>query len=432
MTHNFIWGNIHLPNTSNELLGNEENIVEIRNFLNNLKQKKNISNCICLYGSIGIGKNLIINLLLKESNFTKTQIDFNYIKNDTMLIDKINEVTNTNIVNIFKKSKNSIIIQNFIPKKNKLDIILNYSNKNKYIPVIFLYNDIKNLNILKNINKVHISTLSFNNMKILLINLSQKINIILNDECLDLLCENCNNNLNRALFIIENIKIHFKEKKIDVEKLKTQLHIFSSKDLDIDTFSMYEKSFQDILSYDDSINFFENDMNGYLLIQENIYNNLNSSNLTEKKTLKIINDYYDKLIDASIFEQEIYTKKNWYMSEYIAILTIKFPNYLINKNNIIIKKLNTNNYTIISKMNYYYCNLKHINNICKQLNLSYSTFQYFTVMLYEKFILNNYEFKIPNMNFYCFDKCIKLSYLHTKYYKLYTKKKQNKFKTFFN
>ena len=173
-------------------------------------------------------------------------------------------------------------------------------------------------------------------------------------------------------------------------------------------------------------------MNGYLLIQENIYKNLTCSNFDEKKTLNIINDYYDKLIDASIFEQEIYTKKNWYMSEYIAILTIKFPNYLINKNNIIIKKLNTNNYTIISKMNYYYCNLKHINTICKQLNLSYSTFQYFTVMLYEKFILNDDEFKIPNMNFYCFDKCIKLSYLHTKYDKLYTKKKQNKLKKYFN
>ena len=54
-----------------------------------------------------------------------------------------------------------------------------------------------------------------------------------------------------------------------------------------------------------------------------------------KKILKIINDYYDKSTDSSIFEQEIFTKKNWYMSEYILILSIKYQ--IINKNNILIK-----------------------------------------------------------------------------------------------
>ena len=178
MTH-YIWGNIHLPTKSNEILGNDENIISIKNILDDLKEKKDdVSNCICLYGLSGIGKKLIIRLLLKEHNFTETYIDFNDIKNDNLLTEKINEVTNTNIVNIFKKSRNSIIIQNFIPKKSKIDVILNYASKNKFIPIILLYNDIKNLNIFKNITKFHFTHLSNENMKIILCNISSKINIV--------------------------------------------------------------------------------------------------------------------------------------------------------------------------------------------------------------------------------------------------------------
>ena len=40
MTHNFIWGNLHLPRKSKDILGNTENINEIKNILNDLKKKK--------------------------------------------------------------------------------------------------------------------------------------------------------------------------------------------------------------------------------------------------------------------------------------------------------------------------------------------------------------------------------------------------------
>lgn len=429
MFFSFLWNEKYIPTKSSEFIGNNENIEKLKTIINNIKQ--NSDNLVCLYGNIHTGKKLASKIVLNELNYTYNLIDYSEFKTENKFFEAINEISTTNIVNIFNNTKNSIIIDNFIPKKNRIKFLENYASTHKNTPIILIYQNYKNLNLFQDICKLHFTYITSSEMISILKNICihEKLNIT--TQYLQILVQNSENNLQRLLMILENIKVYWNNKTITEEDLLTQLNVFQSIDIDIDQYKVYHDCHTIELSIEQSINSHEKDSNIYLLLQENFYNNIINSKIPESKLLEILIKYYDKLVNLSILEKEFFSKQYWFLNEYIAVLGIKVPNLLI-KENQLITKINTNNITILSKMNYHFCNLKHINNICKILKLSYSNFQYFTILLYENYIFNDLDTRIPDISFYIFDKCIKLSYLFTKYDKLYTKKKQTKYKKIFS
>mgnify|MGYP000925757627 CR=1 FL=1 len=72
MNNNIPWNEKYRPNNFNELLYNEDIINIIKNFINN----KNIPNII-LYGSPGIGKTSIVNIIVNTL----------YINNKDMVLE---------------------------------------------------------------------------------------------------------------------------------------------------------------------------------------------------------------------------------------------------------------------------------------------------------------------------------------------------------
>ena len=112
-------------------------------------------------------------------------------------------------------------------------------------------------------------------------------------------------------------------------------------------------------------------------------------------------------------------------------------------NNIITNNIKIHNSSILSKLNYFFYNLKFINEITKKINISLNQFQLFTSLLYDYFILNKIDCDIKkqkfikllksyNFAFNNFDKSLKLSYLYCTYEKLYTNKLKKQISNIFN
>ena len=74
------WVDKYRPKTSNDILGNADNIIQIKEWLQNFKDKqihnqKTFKNAILISGSPGIGKTTAAHIMLKEAGFDT--IEFN-------------------------------------------------------------------------------------------------------------------------------------------------------------------------------------------------------------------------------------------------------------------------------------------------------------------------------------------------------------------
>lgn len=160
-----LWINKYRSKSLNDIIGNKEQILKIKNWLININNYK--SRAIIISGVHGIGKSLIIKLLLDELNYLSRVIfpneikdhrifdDFNdYYNHKNSIYSKINftDSKNKNLVLIFEETENITLTSE---KKYIMDIFKE-NNKLKAFPLIFISNNqhSKLLNDLKKIVKM--------------------------------------------------------------------------------------------------------------------------------------------------------------------------------------------------------------------------------------------------------------------------------------
>ena len=146
MNNHDLWINKYKPLTLNKIIGNANQIKNIKEWITNLSDNK--SQGIIISGNQGLGKTLTIKLLLNELNFIPRIINPNEIK-DHRILDDFNDYYN------FVNSVYSKI--NFNDNKtNKIALIfdetenITLTSEKKYIMDIF-----------KNNNKITIITPSY-------------------------------------------------------------------------------------------------------------------------------------------------------------------------------------------------------------------------------------------------------------------------------
>ena len=104
-----LWINKYRYKSLNDIIGNKEQILKIKNWLININNYK--SRAIIVSGVHGIGKSLTIKLLLDELNYLSRTIYPNEIK-DHRIFDDFNDYYN---------HKNSIYYKiNFVDEKKKI------------------------------------------------------------------------------------------------------------------------------------------------------------------------------------------------------------------------------------------------------------------------------------------------------------------------
>jgi len=385
MNNHDLWINKYKPLTLNKIIGNANQIKNIKEWITNLSDNK--SQGIIISGNQGLGKTLTIKLLLNELNFIPRIINPNEIK-DHRILDDFNDYYNfvnsvyskinfndnkTNkIALIFDETENITLTSE---KKYIMDIFKN-NNKIKSFPLIFISNNqhSKLLNDLKKSCKEII----FNNptneeLKQLIRNISISEKIIWENESLiDKLILFAQNDIRRLINLFQELSYHLTNGRITNLKIDEFIEKSREKNIDVGLFDSTERILNNYLDYDTIIKLYESEKVLLpLMIHENYLKKiLNKSKDSWQNIIYNIVKVSDSLSRGDNIETSIYTDQNWYLQNIHGFYTCLNTSFWINKNksNYKIIKEDIKFSSDLNKTSLKNINRKNIINLSKIIN----------------------------------------------------------------
>jgi replication factor C subunit 1 len=375
-----LWINKYRYKSLNDIIGNKEQILKIKNWLININNYK--SRAIIISGVHGIGKSLTIKLLLDELNYLSRTIypneikdhrifdDFNdYYNHQNSIYSKINFVDDKkkNLVLIFEETENITLTSE---KKYIMDIFKE-NNKFKAFPIIFISNNqhSKLLNDLKkNCEEIKFECPTFHELYQLINKICSQENIIIKDtNIMNELITFSQYDIRRLINLLQEISFHYKY--IDEKAINLFINKSREKNIDTGLFDATNKILNYCLDYDTIIKLYEFEKVLLpLMIHENyirkvLYKNIDSWHNTIYNLVKIS----DSLSRGDNIETSIYTDQNWYLQNIHGFYTCINTSYWINKNN---KYNSINNKNIkfssdLNKTSLKNINRKNITNLLK-------------------------------------------------------------------
>jgi hypothetical protein len=363
------------------------------------------------------------------------------------MLDYINY--NENQYNKLIKSKNDKVKkkESVIAKQQKqIDTLYKRCFNNIWVnknPIIFICNVInKNITpIIKSVNHIRFNAPSDLNIYTLIKRINTNENLGLNDVILNIIVTKCQSDYRRSIYLMQQIAIHVLFANTNASNLEiiNMVNNLGSKDIDIELYTAIDNIFTvKDMTIDEAITNYDVDQNFVpFIIHENFIPFIDKNVVgTYKDKLDIGLQYYDGLLDAQVFKNQLFG--NWDMSDYVGFFSCAVVNNIL-KNAKLRSPLTYMKYeksALISKYNYRYYNLKSINSISKKLNIdiynfpvvsAFIVYSIFTDPAYLDKTIEYYANK--NLTFKEFEKTMKLSIAYDKYEKRYTKKFQKQLST---
>jgi hypothetical protein len=385
MNNNDLWINKYKPLTLNKIIGNVDQIKNIKEWITNLNNNK--SQGIIISGNQGLGKTLTIKLLLNELNFIPRIINPNEIKDHRILDDfndyynfvnsvyskiKFNDNKSNKIALIFDETENITLTSE---KKYIMDIFKN-NNKMKSFPLIFISNNqhSKLLNDLKKSCKEILFTNPSNEeLKFLIksISFSEKI-IWENDNLIDKLILFAQNDIRRLINLFQELSYHLTNGKITNSEMDEFIEKSREKNIDVGLFDSTERILNNYLDYETIIKLYESEKVLLpLMIHENYLKKiLNKSKDSWQNIIYNIVKVSDSLSRGDNIETSIYTDQNWYLQNIHGFYTCLNTSFWINKNksNYRIVKEDIKFSSDLNKTSLKNINRKNIINLSKIIN----------------------------------------------------------------
>ena len=375
-----LWINKWKPKNIKEFVGNKNNIKILDRWLDTFDTHN--QNSIIITGTYGIGKSLIIKLLLDHYNYNYNIIYPDDIKkhranNDFLDIYNYNNSINckVNIKNTIKK-KIAIVFDEteLISLANERKFILSIyknNNKHKLFPLIFISNN--HHSKLINDLKKHCTEIkfpppsTFDLIKyVKYICKKEKIKIE-NNENITKIVEFSQKDIRRLINILQDFSYNYKE----LNNKNTNEFIENSIKKNVDI-GLYDASLQLLNKYEDYNTIYKlyetEKVLLPLMINENYY----------KKVLKKKNNWnlqLDQLLNISnsisigdLIETSIYTDQNWYLQNIHGYYTCLNTSYWINKSDEQLKYNDIKFSADLNKTSLKNINKKNINNLHKIIN----------------------------------------------------------------
>ena len=375
-----LWINKYRSKSLNEIIGNKEQILKIKNWLLNINTYK--SRAIIISGVYGIGKSLTIKLLLDELDYLAKTIypneikdhrifdDFNdYYNHKNSIYSKINfyDKKNKNLILIFEETENITLTSE---KKYIMDIFKE-NNKLKAFPLIFISNNqhSKLLNDLKkNCEEIKFECPTLSELHNLINKICLNENIkIKNINIMNELIIFSQYDIRRLINLLQELSFHYKyidEKAIDIFIEKSR-----QKNIDMGLFNSTNKILNNYLDYENIIKLyeFEKVLLPLMLHENYIKKVLYKSTDPWENTIYNLVKISDSISRGDNIETSIYTDQNWYLQNIHGFYTCLNTSYWINKNN---KKNKIDNDDInfssdLNKTSLKNINKKNITNLLK-------------------------------------------------------------------
>ncbi len=341
-----IWVTKYQPKNLNEVIGNKQQILKIRKWLVNFDNSEN--HAIVISGGHGIGKNLLIKLLLAETGYLIKNIYSTNLKNKNIISEIIQTCTKTkNIYTSFNQSVNqkyAIVIDDtesisLSSEKDNLLELFKYNSTNRYFPLIFISN-LQHSKLINNLKKmsldIQLNAPSINEIKdyIKQICIKESMNI-LNDLIFDQIIKFCQSDIRRLLFVLQDLFYTYNNKIITIEMFKEYQYMTQRKDIDVGLYYAAKNLLDDYKSINKCLQLYETEKVLLpLTIYENYYKKIfKQSNLTEKMILDIMSNVTNSVSIGDVIETNIYSDQNWFLQNIHGFYTCANTSYTMNTYN---------------------------------------------------------------------------------------------------
>jgi len=347
---NDLWINKYRPTQISQIVGNKIQIDQFLNWLNNINISKKLT--VIISGYQGIGKTLIIKLVLEENGYNVRIINPNEIK-DHRLYDDFNDYHNfsnsiyskisfnknnfNKIALIFDETENITLTNE---KKYILDIYKE-NNKSKNFPLIFISNNRHSkllYDLKKGCTEIIFTRPSYDELKPLIIDIYNKEGIKLEnyDSLINKIIQFSQFDIRRLINLLQELSFHLKDNNILYETdINSFIEKSREKNIDIGLFESTEKVLNNYLDYETLIKLYENEKVLLpLMIHENYFKKiLKQTSLPFDEIMNIMIKVSDSISKGDNVETSIYTDQNWYLQNIHGFYTCINTSFWINKNN---------------------------------------------------------------------------------------------------
>jgi hypothetical protein len=367
-----LWTNKYKPNNSSDLIINQDKINQIKHWLNNLKNNNKQTRTIIITGNHGIGKNLTINIILKELNYTINTLSSNNIKNKKTIDEIINTCCQSQYIH---NTKYALIIDDtdsitLTSEKDSLLELCKYNDKHKIMPIIFISNnqhsklisDIKkNATEYKFSNPTNEELLTIFNK----ITKNEKMNII-DIKVINTIIKYAQHDIRNLIFILHDIFVTYGRNEVNLKRFQQYITYSKKKDIDIGLYDASKLILDNYKSINYCMELYETEKVLLpLMIYENYYKSMyakipsNNNKDILLQHLDISRSVCDSISQGDVIETNIYTDQNWMNQSIHGFYTICNSSYIINKNKS--NNLENNKYKIDFSADLNKTSLKNIN-----------------------------------------------------------------------
>ena len=370
-----LWINKYKPNELNKLIGKNNAILEISNWINNLKNSK--IQTLIVSGHHGVGKSILVKLLLEKFNYDSLVINQNDIKSyrnkdslrgifDSYNSEKINKLNFKKRIALIFDGAESITLSS---EKKYIMEIFKKNNKSKSFPLIFITN-LHHNKIINDIKKqslyVEVKFPSNNEIMSILSYISKKEKIKIKKSAIEILINYSEKDMRKLLYLFQDVHNNFSNEIIDSKKLMKFLESSKKKNKDISLFDATKLIIDDDLNYNDITRLYELEKVLLpLMIHENYPKKILKDGKNDLKTnLYNMIKISDSISRGDNIETSIYTDQNWFLQNIHGFFTCINTNFWINNNS----DINISNLQFskdLNKTSLKNINKKNINNIKK-------------------------------------------------------------------
>lgn len=359
----------YYPNNYNDIIINRHELMQIDEWIKNFEKDKKtyLDNKITkgrekrkaflkkpsllILGSHGIGKSMLVDLVLKVNNIRKVKLDLNNIKNASKefilkllsgmnILNKINNINENTSTN----DKYAIVIDELesvitVNEKKVIQDIQKINNIYWKCPIIFISNNKHNklLNVIKGNSIIIKLKLPYDKDMYTLINkICIKENIKFNDNnIINKLIAHSQSDIRRLFRILQDMKDIKNGTIISSNFIDKYCIISKKKDIDMELFKATDYLLLKYNNINECLRIYEMDKPLLpLMIHHNYINFIINKNGDMKDKYKIIFKISKLISYGDIIENYIYSDQNWNLHQLHGIFVCGFTSYYLNNSNL--------------------------------------------------------------------------------------------------
>jgi len=340
---NNIWINKYRPQHTSKIIGHKDHINILKKWLS--AYDNHTYHAAIISGGHGIGKNLIIKLLLLENEYQIKHICSTDLKNKEIITNIITSCVKTK--NVYSSLNNNIEYQKYAiiiddtesitlksEKENLLELI-KINEKHKYFPIIFISN-LQHSKLINNLKKslleINLHQINIEHIKEYIINICEKENmIIVDDKIYYQIIQFSQLDIRRLLYILQDLHYTYKNNPITISMFKEYQMLSQKKDIDIGLYYAAKTLLDEYKSINDCLLLYESDKVLLpLMVYENYYKKFIKQKIDTKDLLTIMAEITDSISIGDVIETNIYSDQNWFLQNIHGFYTCVNSSYIIN------------------------------------------------------------------------------------------------------